>query len=55
LVWAVLLGAIVFGEPVDIWVVFGGVVILASVTFITWREAVMKRRPVTPVVHETKV
>jgi len=55
LVWAVLLGAIVFGEPVDIWVVFGGVVILASVTFITWREAVMKRRPVTPVVHETRV
>ncbi len=55
LVWAVLLGAIVFGEPVDIWVVFGGVVILASVTFITWREAVMKRSPVTPVVHETKV
>jgi drug/metabolite transporter (DMT)-like permease len=55
LVWAVLLGAIVFGEPVDIWVVFGGVVILASVTFITWREAVMKRSHVTPVVHETKV
>ena len=55
LVWAVLLGAIVFGEPVDIWVVFGGVVILASVTFITWREAVMERSPVTPVVHETKV
>ena len=55
LVWAVLLGAIVFGEPVDIWVVFGGVVILASVTFITWREAIMKRSPVTPVVYETKV
>ena len=55
LVWAVLLGAIFFGEPVDIWVVFGGVVILASVTFITWREAIMKRSPVTPVVHETKV
>ena len=55
LVWAVLLGAIVFGEPVDIWVMFGGIVILASVTFITWREAVMKRSPVTPVVHETKV
>jgi drug/metabolite transporter (DMT)-like permease len=55
LVWAVLLGAIVFGEPVDIWVVVGGVVILASVTFITWREAVTKRSRVTPVVHETKV
>ncbi len=55
LVWAVLLGAVVFGEPVDIWVVFGGLVILASVTFITWREAVLKRRPITPTMHEPKV
>lgn len=55
LVWAVLLGAIVFAEPVDIWVVFGGVLILASISFITWREAVLKRKPITPNVHETKV
>ncbi|WP_322893817.1 MULTISPECIES: DMT family transporter [unclassified Yoonia] len=54
LVWAVLLGAVVFGEAVDGWVVFGGLVIMASVTFITWREAVA-RRQVTPVVTETKV
>jgi drug/metabolite transporter (DMT)-like permease len=44
LVWAVLLGAMVFGEPVDIWVVSGGVVIIAAVSFIAWREAVVKRR-----------
>ena len=55
LVWAVLLGAIVFAEPVDIWVVLGGVLILASVSFITWREAVLKRCPITPTTNQTKV
>jgi len=54
LVWAVLLGAVVFGEAVDGWVVFGGAVIMASVTFITWREAVARRR-ITPAAVETKV
>lgn len=54
LVWAVTLGAVVFGEAVDGWVIFGGAVIMASVTFITWREAVARRK-VTPVTHETKV
>lgn len=55
LVWATLLGLVVFSEPVDIWVVLGGVVILASVTFITWREAQLKRRPITPTINATKV
>ncbi|MEO1638143.1 MAG: DMT family transporter [Pseudomonadota bacterium] len=54
LVWAVLLGAIVFGEAVDGWVILGGAVIMASVSFITWREAVA-RRAVTPAVPATKV
>ena len=54
LVWATLLGAMVFGEPVDAWVVFGGSVIILSVSFITWREAVLKRK-VTPAVSATKV
>lgn len=53
LVWAVLLGAVVFGEAVDAWVIFGGAVIMASVSFITWREAVAKRR-VTPAPPQTK-
>lgn len=55
LVWAVLVGAIVFGESVDIWVVLGGLVILGSVTFITWREAVLKRGQITPVAPATKL
>lgn len=54
LVWAVLLGALAFGEAVDAWVVFGGVIIMASVSFITWREAVA-RRATTPAVAQTKV
>lgn len=44
LVWAVILGALVFGEPVDSWVVTGGLVIMVSVSFIAWREAMLKRR-----------
>lgn len=55
LIWAVLLGYLVFDEAVDIWVVLGGVVILGSVVFITWREAVLKRGETTPTVNATKV
>ena len=55
LVWAVLLGALVFAEPVDIWVIIGGALILAAVSFITWREAVLKRRPITPPSPATKL
>ncbi len=57
LIWAVLLGYFVFGEGIDGWVVLGGAVILGSVSFITWREAVAKARNdamVTPAVHMTK-
>lgn len=54
LVWAVALGYFAFGEAVDVWVIVGGFVVLGSVTFITWREAVLKMR-VTPNAHETKV
>ena len=53
LVWATILGVVVFAEPVDLWVVLGGAVILGSVTFITWREAMLKRQ-VTPPSHATK-
>lgn len=55
LVWATTLGAVVFGEPVDGWVVLGGVIILASVSFITWREAMLKRRAMTPTPEATKL
>lgn len=48
LVWAVALGAFLFNEPVDIWVVIGGTIIFGSVTFITWREAMLNRRAIRP-------
>lgn len=43
LVWAVLVGWLAFGETPDVWVILGGGFILASVSFITWREAVLRR------------
>jgi len=48
LVWATLLGFYVFGEPVDIYVVLGGGLIIASVSFISYREWVVSRRAHTP-------
>lgn len=53
LIWATALGVIWFDEAVDIWVILGGFVILGSVTFITWREAMLKRS-VTPDAAATK-
>ncbi|MBF9049170.1 EamA family transporter [Roseobacter sp. HKCCD9010] len=54
LVWATALGALVFAEPVDIWVIAGGGLIIAAISFMTWREAVLRRRNVTPAVSQTK-
>lgn len=55
LVWAAALGYFAFGEGVDIWVIAGGALILTSVSFITWREAMLKRRAITPPAVATKV
>jgi drug/metabolite transporter (DMT)-like permease len=55
LIWATLLGALVFGEGVDGFVLLGGGVIIAAISYITWREAVLKRAPVTPAVGQTKL
>ncbi|WP_286197198.1 DMT family transporter [Tropicibacter sp. R15_0] len=53
LLWSVSLGALLFDEAVDPWVIAGGGLIMGAVVFITWREAVLNRR-VTPGVVETK-
>ncbi|MBC2837141.1 DMT family transporter [Gemmobacter straminiformis] len=53
LVWATLLGALVFGEGVDPMVLLGGAVIIGAISYITWREAVLKRAGVTPAEAET--
>ncbi|MCA0929016.1 DMT family transporter [Ruegeria profundi] len=47
LIWATLMGALVFHESVDIWVVAGGSLILTAVSFIAWREAVLNRSNLT--------
>ncbi|MDZ4096272.1 MAG: DMT family transporter [Paracoccaceae bacterium] len=55
LIWATLLGALVFGEEVDVFVLIGGAVIIGAISYITWREAMVKRRQVTPSPAQTKV
>jgi drug/metabolite transporter (DMT)-like permease len=44
LVWATALGALVFGEAVDAFVILGGSMIIAAVSYIALREAQLKRR-----------
>ena len=51
LVWATMLGWVVFGESIDPFVVLGGIVIVSSVTALTIREAMLKRRRVTHLEH----
>ncbi|WP_306115655.1 MULTISPECIES: DMT family transporter [unclassified Roseovarius] len=55
LVWAVLVGALFFNERVDVFVVLGGTLIVGAVSFISWREMVLKRKAVTPNPSATKV
>lgn len=43
LVWSVSLGALVFGEGVDLWVVAGGVMVVGAVIFIALREHQLRR------------
>ena len=54
LVWASLLGWLVFNEGLDPFVISGGAQIVAAVSFITWREARLSRQ-VTPPPPATKV
>ena len=55
LIWAVLLGYFAFDEGVDGFVIFGGLVIVGAISFMSWREMMLKRQAVTPTVSETKV
>ncbi len=48
LIWSTLLGVFAFGEPADFWVLLGGGVIIASVSFISYREWVLSRKNRTP-------
>lgn len=55
LVWAVALGVILFDEPADPFVILGGTMIIGAISFITWREAVAKRKQITPSVPTQKL
>jgi drug/metabolite transporter (DMT)-like permease len=54
LVWATLLGWAAFGEGVDPFVIAGGAIIIGAVTYITLREARL-RRGATPPAEATKL
>ena len=55
LIWAISVGALFFNENIDPFVIAGGIIIVSSVSFMTWREAVSKKKQVTPVIHATKL
>ncbi len=55
LVWAALAGLLLFGEPVDPFVMLGGAMIIGAISYITWREARLKRSAVTPAPAQTKL
>ncbi len=50
LLWASLVGALVFGEPVDGWVIGGGALIILAISMNTWIEA--RRERVAPVIED---
>lgn len=54
LVWATLLGWLMFGETVDPYVLFGGALIIAAISYMTFREAQLKRRAFAPLATATK-
>ncbi|WP_376871655.1 DMT family transporter [Albirhodobacter sp. R86504] len=54
LVWATLLGSVLFGEAVDPYVLLGGAVIIGAISYMTLREAQINKRGVTPTVGATK-
>lgn len=54
LVWASLLGYFAFSEELDFFVLLGGGIIIASVTFISYREARIRRKTSTPLAPATK-
>ena len=55
LVWATLLGLLVFGESVDPFVILGGGIIVGAATFISHRETKLARGMLTPPASATKM
>ena len=55
LVWAAILGMLVFGEPLDPFVMVGGAVIVGAATYISHRELQVSRKAQTPSAIATKL
>ncbi|KAB2886243.1 MAG: DMT family transporter [Albidovulum sp.] len=55
LVWASLLGWLAFDEAVDPFVLLGGAMIIAAISYMTWREATARRRAITPPADAAKL
>jgi drug/metabolite transporter (DMT)-like permease len=55
LVWAAILGMVVFGEPLDPFVMIGGAVIVGAATYISHREMQVSRQQRTPSAIATKL
>lgn len=55
LVWSGLIGVFVFHEAVDIYVIAGGTIIVAAVSFMSFREMQLLKKAITPVNVETKL
>jgi len=48
LVWGALAGLALFGERIDPYVILGGGLIIGAISYMTWREAQIKRRATPP-------
>lgn len=46
---------IAFGEPVDPYIRIGGAMIIGAISYMTWREAQIRRQAVTSTAVATKV
>ena len=55
LVWASLLGILMFGEAIDPFVILGGTVIVAAATFISHRENKLAKSNITPPASAAKL
>jgi len=55
LVWATLLGVILFGEAIDPFVILGGAVVVIAASYISHREIVARRSEHTPPAVATKL
>jgi drug/metabolite transporter (DMT)-like permease len=47
LIWATLVGVVLFGEPADGFVMLGGGLIIAAISVVTWRET-RRKKPLPP-------